>query len=89
EFFLIHLCTHDGILLKRLLSRGQLHNLVYSLDLSQFTTTEIVLYGAPHLLSSGQKFIVRLGRKADIQKEADARFFGMHAPRAVAHWAIY
>jgi len=23
--------THDGILLKRLLSRGQLHNLVYSL----------------------------------------------------------
>ncbi|WP_264753588.1 hypothetical protein, partial [Marinobacter excellens] len=34
EFFLIHLCTHDGILLKRLLSRGQLHNLVYSLMLS-------------------------------------------------------
>jgi len=25
------LCTHDGILLKRLLSRGQLHNLVYRL----------------------------------------------------------
>ncbi|WP_206748229.1 hypothetical protein, partial [Marinobacter maroccanus] len=31
KFFLVQLRTHDGILLKRLLSRGQLHNLVYSL----------------------------------------------------------
>src|SRR5690606_11858452 len=31
EFFLVQLHTHDGILLKWLLSRGQLHNLVYRL----------------------------------------------------------
>src|SRR5690606_34639795 len=31
EFLLVQLHTHDGILLKRLLSRGQLHNLVYRL----------------------------------------------------------
>ena len=31
EFFLVQLRIHDGILLKRLLSRRQLHNLVYRL----------------------------------------------------------
>ncbi|WP_445940202.1 hypothetical protein, partial [Pseudomonas sp.] len=31
EFLLVQLHTHDGILLKRLLSHGQLHNLVYRL----------------------------------------------------------
>ncbi|OZB07436.1 MAG: hypothetical protein B7X58_13415, partial [Marinobacter sp. 34-60-7] len=35
KFFLVQLRTHDGILLKRLLSRGQLHNLVYSLSKSE------------------------------------------------------
>ncbi len=31
KFFLVHLCTDDGVLLKRLLSRGQLHYLAYRL----------------------------------------------------------
>ncbi|MCK3681211.1 hypothetical protein V8Z83_22090, partial [Aeromonas salmonicida subsp. salmonicida] len=31
EFVLVHLLTHEGILLKKLLIRGRLHNWIYRL----------------------------------------------------------
>ncbi|MFM5280623.1 hypothetical protein, partial [Aeromonas caviae] len=33
EFVLVHLLTHEGILLKKLLIRGRLHNWIYRLGL--------------------------------------------------------
>ncbi|MGL5126924.1 MAG: hypothetical protein ACRC7D_01805, partial [Aeromonas popoffii] len=43
EFVLVHLLTHEGILLKKLLIRGRLHNWIYRLyslgvQLSGFTS---------------------------------------------------
>jgi hypothetical protein len=32
EFVLVHLLTHEGILLKKLLIRGRLHNWIYRLS---------------------------------------------------------
>ncbi|MEI4996781.1 hypothetical protein U1495_20675, partial [Aeromonas caviae] len=32
EFVLVHLLTHEGILLKKLLIRGRLHNWIYRLE---------------------------------------------------------
>ncbi|WP_408124401.1 hypothetical protein [Aeromonas salmonicida] len=32
EFVLVHLLTHEGILLKKLLIRGRLHNWIYMLN---------------------------------------------------------
>ncbi|MGL6151805.1 MAG: hypothetical protein ACRC1N_11605, partial [Aeromonas sobria] len=34
EFVLVHLLTHEGILLKKLLIRGRLHNWIYRLLIS-------------------------------------------------------
>ncbi|SMO51208.1 probable addiction module antidote protein, partial [Alcanivorax sp. DSM 26295] len=45
EFFLVQLRIHDGILLKRLLSRRQLHNLVYRLpfDIIEFLDNDVAI----------------------------------------------
>ncbi|WP_206775260.1 hypothetical protein, partial [Aeromonas salmonicida] len=34
EFVLVHLLTHEGILLKKLLIRGRLHNWIYRLGIT-------------------------------------------------------
>jgi len=42
EFVLVHLLTHEGILLKKLLIRGRLHNWIYRLELFSVTAAVCV-----------------------------------------------
>ena len=61
EFLLVQLHTHDGILLKRLLSRGQLHNLVYRLG--RFASYKHMTF----------RFYTRIGIQCTERKTLDIR----------------
>ncbi|WP_287866258.1 hypothetical protein, partial [Aeromonas sp.] len=63
EFVLVHLLTHEGILLKKLLIRGRLHNWIYRLSSSQcpgIRWLDSSLFQSPLFASfSSPYFIVR------------------------------
>jgi hypothetical protein len=76
EFFLIHFCTHDGILLKRLLSRGQLHNLVYRL-MGRFMMNSPSFGWDTMLLEVGATFFERFRHKGLVVTRITLNFIGL------------